>query len=344
MTLDTHCLRNPALKWDAKGLHSYLMQLPDDWKINIADLEKRSETGRDGTRAALNSLLEAGYLFRERKQGVGGKFEGYDYHLFERPEHAANWLAVNGKSVNGFADDGLTVNGKSDNNKYYSPTDLPINEKTNYEEEKAASLFSSSSENENPTLKSEKKENGLQSGAGAVESPLDPPFTPAGTIEPQPATIVRMYTPEHPDISLVTSVPGEYETKRGKKPTRYEPNIHPENEEVFAHFTEPELAKTAWSEWLNYKWREHRQKYKTAETERIALQKLWKTMKGDSKRVSSAIEHSEANQYKGIFEPKEQNRNNGQLNKAQQQHANLANYLLERKQRAIERGDFSAMG
>jgi len=28
--LGTHCLRNKHVSWQAKGLHSYVMQLPDD--------------------------------------------------------------------------------------------------------------------------------------------------------------------------------------------------------------------------------------------------------------------------------------------------------------------------
>lgn len=115
VTIDTHCLRNKNLKWDAKGLHSYLMQLPDDWKINVSDLEKRSLDKHDGTMSPMRALIAAGYVYRERINGEKGRFVGYDYHLFERPEQTIEWLSVNGKTI-----DGKTVNGKTATNKELS--------------------------------------------------------------------------------------------------------------------------------------------------------------------------------------------------------------------------------
>ena len=115
VTLDTHCIRNKNLRWASKGLHTYLFQLPDDWQINISDLENRSEDGRESTTSAMNALIESGYVVRERKHDDKGRFEGYDYYVFERPEHAIDWLSVNGKPVNG-----LTVNGKSETSKVLS--------------------------------------------------------------------------------------------------------------------------------------------------------------------------------------------------------------------------------
>lgn len=78
------------------------------------------------------------------------------------------------------------------------------------EEKKGASLFfSSNPENENQTLNPEKNENDLQGGAGgaAGENPLTPPFTPVGTIEPKGATVVRMYDPQLPAVTIVDSIP-----------------------------------------------------------------------------------------------------------------------------------------
>lgn len=206
-------------------------------------------------------------------------------------------------------------------------------------EEKAASLFPSP-ETENQPLEASKK---TPPPSSAPPPTLAPPFTPVGTIEPQPATIVRMYSPEHPDISIVTSVPGTYETKRGKKPARNEPHVHTENEPIFSHFTEPERAKAFWSEWLKYKWGEHRQRYKTPLSELTSLRKLWKMSGGQTETAGQIIEQSVANLWHGLFELKTEKKNGQQLNKAQQQHASLAAFLVERRQRAMERGDFFAV-
>ena len=126
VTLDTHCLRNQDIKWDAKGLHSYLCQLPSDWQINISDLSNRSNVGRDATSAPMNALIKAGYIIRQKTKNENGKFAGYEYHVFERPEYAAEWISVNGKTVNGKTVNGKTVNGKTATSKY---------EESNYEEQ-----------------------------------------------------------------------------------------------------------------------------------------------------------------------------------------------------------------
>ena len=104
VNLDTHALRNQSLSWKAKGLHSYLLQLPDNWQINIADLANRSKDGRDGTAAGLTELIEAGYIIRQRVLNEKKQFEGWDYNVFEQPKQADDWKSENGKSVNGFAE------------------------------------------------------------------------------------------------------------------------------------------------------------------------------------------------------------------------------------------------
>jgi hypothetical protein len=116
VVLDTHCLRNPALKWDAKGLHSYLMQLPDDWKINISDLTNRSKDGTEGTSTPMNALIKAGYVKRIRISGERGRFDGYDYDVFERPQEVDDKQETD-STVTGFPVHGKTVHGESVNGK-----------------------------------------------------------------------------------------------------------------------------------------------------------------------------------------------------------------------------------
>jgi hypothetical protein len=106
------------------------MQLPEDWQINISDLENRSADGRDAIASPMKALIEAGYIYRERQHDAAGRFTGYDYYVFERPEHLERWATVNGKTVNGKTVNGKTVNGKTVNGK----TVISKYENTNYEE------------------------------------------------------------------------------------------------------------------------------------------------------------------------------------------------------------------
>jgi len=105
-------LEDVNLSWKAKGLLTYLISLPETWQINIADLEKRSTDGRESTASGLQELIKKMYVFRERKMDKIGRFEGYDYHVFERIEHTIAWITENGKAVNGKSENGKPATNK----------------------------------------------------------------------------------------------------------------------------------------------------------------------------------------------------------------------------------------
>lgn len=109
--LDNTASHDNSLSWKAKGLHTYLMTLPDDWKINITDLTNRSKDGRDGTAAAIKELLAAGYLTRTQVLDEKHRFSGYDYHIFETPENQNVSIAI--------SENGKAENGKSNTNNNY---------------------------------------------------------------------------------------------------------------------------------------------------------------------------------------------------------------------------------
>lgn len=98
--VNNEILQNPGLSWAAKGMLVYLLHLPDEWQINIADLSNRSKNGRDGTASIIKELMNSGYVTRQRSLTESKKFAGYDYTVNDEP--------VNGKTVNG-----ISVNGKS---------------------------------------------------------------------------------------------------------------------------------------------------------------------------------------------------------------------------------------
>jgi hypothetical protein len=76
-------LNDTNLSWKAKGILAYLLSLPDDWNINIKDLQKRSKDGGESTRNGINELIELGYITRERITEKG-KFKGYSYTIYEK--------------------------------------------------------------------------------------------------------------------------------------------------------------------------------------------------------------------------------------------------------------------
>lgn len=86
VTLDKFFLHDERLSWKAKGLLSYLLSKPDNWKIYVSDLVKRATDGRDSVYAGLKELEQAGYLKRIRKHNELGWFDGYEYVIYERPQ------------------------------------------------------------------------------------------------------------------------------------------------------------------------------------------------------------------------------------------------------------------
>ena len=77
------CLEQKTLSLKAKGLHAYLMTLPQDWRVRMKDLENRSTDGRESVRSAMKELLDSGYVTRSTVQGAGGKMDGIEYTIYE---------------------------------------------------------------------------------------------------------------------------------------------------------------------------------------------------------------------------------------------------------------------
>lgn len=77
--------REKEMTLKAKGLHSLMLSLPEDWDFSIAGLTTLSKDGKDSVMGALNELEAFGYLKRTRLTDEKGKFAGYDYDIFEQP-------------------------------------------------------------------------------------------------------------------------------------------------------------------------------------------------------------------------------------------------------------------
>lgn len=60
-----------------------------------------------------------------------------------------------------------------------------------------------------------------------------------------------------------------------------------------------------WEAWKEYKFAEHRQRYKSSKTEQTAINKLFELARGNPDIAKKIIEQSIANQYQGLFPLKE---------------------------------------
>lgn len=110
-------LHDIRLSWKAKGLLAYILSLPDDWQIYESELQNHAKDGKDSLKSAMKELMEFGYVVRTRLHDEKGRFNGYDYCIYEVPTE--NGKPDNGKSVNGKTNNGksATTNNKNTNNK-----------------------------------------------------------------------------------------------------------------------------------------------------------------------------------------------------------------------------------
>ena len=127
--IDKRIFSDSQLSWKSKGLLSYLLSRPDNWKIMIADLVKQSSDGRDSVYSGIKELISARYIARNELREKG-KFARYEYFVFEEP-HDITISTAYGFSVSGLSVSGLSVSGKSDtNNTYVTKTDKNKKENT----------------------------------------------------------------------------------------------------------------------------------------------------------------------------------------------------------------------
>jgi len=106
VVIDKTAAHDASLSWKAKGLLLYMLSMPDDWEFYVSELKNHASDGRDSTASGLKELERAGYLVKTKRRDEEGKFQGYDYNLFETP------LAENGKPVNGKPENGKPVSTK----------------------------------------------------------------------------------------------------------------------------------------------------------------------------------------------------------------------------------------
>lgn len=92
--LDKKISEDRRLSWAARGMLVFLLGKPDHWSVSTHNLinetaECAAPLKRDGVRAVLQELINAGYMRRALARSDAGKLGGYDYEVSEvciRPE------------------------------------------------------------------------------------------------------------------------------------------------------------------------------------------------------------------------------------------------------------------
>jgi hypothetical protein len=89
--IDKRFLSVKTLSFKAKGLLTYLLSKPDDWKVIHRELMKVSSDGDASVRSALKELEAAGYVHRRRiTDSSTGLVLRWEIIVYETPELARN--------------------------------------------------------------------------------------------------------------------------------------------------------------------------------------------------------------------------------------------------------------
>lgn len=78
-------LKDKRLSWKAKGILTYLLSMPDDWKIYENELVAHSKDGLTSLKSGIKELIELGYISRNQLRNEKGQFKGYEYCVYEVP-------------------------------------------------------------------------------------------------------------------------------------------------------------------------------------------------------------------------------------------------------------------
>jgi hypothetical protein len=62
------------LSGEALGILCYLLSRPDSWVVRTAHLQKKFRRGPDKIRTLINEIISAGFIQRERRSQVRGRF------------------------------------------------------------------------------------------------------------------------------------------------------------------------------------------------------------------------------------------------------------------------------
>lgn len=79
--LNKKILEIESLSWEAKGLWSYLMSRPNDWRINVKHLHLNFPGGKDRILRLLKELIEHGFCKRVQQKNIDGRWLKGDYFV-----------------------------------------------------------------------------------------------------------------------------------------------------------------------------------------------------------------------------------------------------------------------
>ena len=254
----------------------------------------------------INKLERLGFLEVGRKQGERSKMRVVTARFYEKPKTDGVVSPTDGVVS---PTDGVV----SPTDGVVSPTDPKykiINKNKNKSKEKeapqaAVTTFTPDQISETAVTVVAHEvftlEAGFQENTPIPAGPLkeNPASQDAGAFEANPVPPVFQEEQQQSTYDL-------YQRLEAKpNPRKHSARPGPESEITDPAILEFYQAIAAdWAEWVDYKRREKKGTYKTAQTEAVAIGGLYRKVSGSPDKAREAIQHSIENTYAGIFPPK----------------------------------------
>ena len=105
-----------------------MLSLPDDWAYSLRGLCAICLEKEKAIRNTLKELEDKGYLFREKINGIQGRFD-YDYHIYERPDISPHYHKGHAVKGGNLKDTQINTN-KQNTNKQNTKKQIDKKDKT----------------------------------------------------------------------------------------------------------------------------------------------------------------------------------------------------------------------
>ena len=102
--MSNHHFKEKGMSLKAKGLLSLMLSLPPNWNYSVSGLVALSKDGKDSVMSALNELQKFGYLIRKRMTDEKGRFQGFEYNIYEQPQIEEGAESVDTKGSEPYAE------------------------------------------------------------------------------------------------------------------------------------------------------------------------------------------------------------------------------------------------
>lgn len=116
--MSNYHLQNKTLSLKAKGLLSFMLSLPDDWKFSISGLCAVCKESNKAIKSTLDELKEHGYLIVNKVRDTKGQYV-YDYIIIENPD------TQKGGVDERYMEDGIQINTNTLNTNNKDKIDKP---------------------------------------------------------------------------------------------------------------------------------------------------------------------------------------------------------------------------